>query len=110
MKTILNIAVCALLAVACSACNRKVPVLMPPRPGSNYVPRTNEASHVVETGEDAYSVAMRWGVPLPALQQRNGLEGAHLTVGQTLIIPPAQPLQTNAAPWPEDFILCVEEP
>ena len=110
MKTIQNIAVCALLAVACSACNRKEPVLMPPIPDSNYVPRTNEASHVVETGEDAYSVAMRWGVPLPALQKRNGLEGTDLTVGQTVIIPPEQPLQTNAVPWPKDFILCVEEP
>jgi len=107
MKAI-QVTACLVLSLAFSACIRKEVVLSPLNP--DYVPRTNEASHVVQPDQDLYTVAMLWGVSIPALQKRNGIEGTDLTVGQMLVIPPEQPFPTNVVQVPKDFVLCVEEP
>ena len=43
--------------------------------------------HVVQKGEDIYTVAMMWGVSLAKLEDENGLTGTELTPGQRLKIP-----------------------
>lgn len=43
--------------------------------------------HVVEEGEDLYSVSMMWGVSLASVKALNNLDGTTLTPGQALKIP-----------------------
>jgi LysM repeat protein len=47
--------------------------------------------HVVEEGEDVYSVAMLWGISVARLKELNGLTGKDLTPGQRLKVPGALP-------------------
>ncbi len=42
--------------------------------------------HVVQKGEDIYTVAMMWGVSVARLKEENGLTGTELTAGQRLKI------------------------
>ena len=47
----------------------------------------SERVHIVEEGEDVYSVAMLWAISVNELKEFNGLTGTELTPGQRLRIP-----------------------
>lgn len=55
--------------------------------------------HTVQRGESAYTIARRYGVPVAALAEWNGLTGdLALREGQTLLIPPFAETPAPAAP------------
>jgi len=55
-------------------------------------PRTTSATatHIVEEGEDLFSVAMMWGVSVSRIKELNNLTGSTVEVGQELKIPVAE--------------------
>lgn len=61
-------------------------------------PAATPGQHRVAAGETAWSIARRYGIPVQALAQWNGLD-ANMTVrtGQTLLIPAANATQPPAA-------------
>ncbi len=44
--------------------------------------------HVVQKGENLFSIASRFGTTVQAIQRRNNISSANLTIGQILQIPP----------------------
>jgi len=48
------------------------------------------ATHIVEEGEDLFSVAMMWGVSVSRIKELNNLTGSTVEVGQELKIPVAE--------------------
>lgn len=64
------------------------PAVAQPAAEAKPVPATRD--YVVQEGEDLVGVALRWGVPLPALRAANGIDesaGNEIAAGTTLKIP-----------------------
>ena len=90
------------------------PPVAPSQPGGVYdrgaisqaTGTLNGPYYTVAWGDDMFAIGQRFGVAAVAIMQANGLSGAALDVGQTLIIPglsapvatPAPPVPTAAPP------------
>lgn len=66
-------------------------VLVVPPPSPQDAGAITAAAYVVQRGDTLYSIAKRSGVTVRALMDANGLVGAAIYIGQTLIIPPRMP-------------------
>jgi peptidoglycan endopeptidase LytF len=62
-----------------------------PAPPSRQAQPAGRRTHTVAQGETLYAIARRYGVTVEALRAANRLEGDRVRVGQTLVIPRAQP-------------------
>jgi LysM repeat protein len=63
----------------------------PARPAQPSAQPAGRRTHTVAQGETLYGIARRYGVTVDALRAANRLEGDRVRVGQTLVIPRAQP-------------------
>ncbi|HEX8696294.1 MAG TPA: LysM peptidoglycan-binding domain-containing protein [Longimicrobium sp.] len=63
----------------------------PARPTQPPAQPAGRRTHTVAQGETLYGIARRYGVTVDALKAANNLEGDRVRVGQTLVIPRAQP-------------------
>jgi LysM repeat protein len=91
----------------------QVEFLPPPMPVvENEAPRTPGTNRFyrVQKGDDLYTVAMMWAVPLEVLKATNNLTGTELKPGQTLLIPDVEePLPTWSTNAEENPILRRDE-
>lgn len=58
-----------------------------PSKSGTATPTAGPRTHVVQTGENLYRIALKYGTTVAAIQAANGLTSTTIYVGQTLIIP-----------------------
>jgi lipoprotein-anchoring transpeptidase ErfK/SrfK len=69
-------------------------------PTSAVMAQEGQITHVVQPGEDIFSIGAHYGVGVPAIMLANKLPNLDLTVGQTLSIPPATPVDASVPSVP----------
>jgi lipoprotein-anchoring transpeptidase ErfK/SrfK len=69
-------------------------------PTSAVMAQEGQITHVVQPGEDIFSIGAHYGVSVPAIMLANKLPNLDLTVGQTLSIPPATPVDASVPSVP----------
>lgn len=73
-------------------------------PGAAAAPQL--ATHIVASGDTAYSIARRYGVSLQDLKSANGLDdGFNIHPGESLRLPVELPAVATAAPTPKPVLL-----
>src|ERR1044071_5203823 len=64
-----------------------------------------DQSYIVRRNDTLSGIARRYGVPITTLAERNGItKGAHVYVGQQLIVPLKSPAPRTTAPATRDSI------
>jgi len=58
-----------------------------PKAVAKATPKPRSTRHTVRSGDNLYSLAKRYGTSVGAVQKANGLKGAMIRPGQTLVIP-----------------------
>ena len=58
-----------------------------PQAAAKATPKPRSTRHTVRSGDNLYSLAKRYGTSVGAVQKANGLKGAMIRPGQTLVIP-----------------------